>query len=306
MAIPTSRTKEKAEIIIDEIKCSGCGLCVSVCKDYGLQIVNKKVAVTENPFFGCIGCGHCMAICTTGAIEIHGRELSPDDLFQLPKKESAANYDQLLNLLKIRRSVREFKDKPVEKDTIDKIIEAAKTAPMGIPPSDVHVLVLDTEEKVRNFSIDFCSYLESIQWFVSKWFVAIMRPFWGKSNDDMIKRFVRPLFQIYIGSMKKGENLVTYDAPLAMYFYGSPYTDPADPLIAATYAMITGESLGLGTCMLGGIHPLIQYGKMAKKLREKYNIKYPSREGLFVIFGYPKVKYGKGIQRTFASVDFKN
>ena len=306
MAIPTSRTKEKAEIIIDEIKCSGCGLCVSVCKDYGLQIVNKKVAVTENPFFGCIGCGHCMAICTTGAIEIHGRELSPDDLFQLPKKESAANYDQLLNLLKTRRSVREFKDKPVEKDTIDKIIEAAKTAPMGIPPSDVHVLILDTKEKVRNFSLDFCSYLESIQWFVSKWFVAIMRPFWGKSNDEMIKRFVRPLFQIYIGSMKKGENLVTYDAPLAMYFYGSPYTDPADPLISATYAMIAGESLGLGTCMLGGIHPLIQYGKMAKKLREKYNIKYPSREGLFVIFGHPKVKYAKGIQRTFASVDFKN
>lgn len=306
MAIPTSRTKEKAEIVIDEIKCSGCGLCVSVCKDYGLQIVNKKVAVTENPFFGCIGCGHCMAICTTGAIEIHGRELSPEDLFQLPKKESTANYDQLLNLLKIRRSIREFKDKPVEKETIDKIIDAAKTAPMGIPPSDVHVLILDTKEKVRNFSLDFCSYLESIQWFVSKWFVAIMRPFWGKSNDEMIKRFVRPLFQIYIGSMKKGENLVTYDAPLAMYFYGSPYTDPADPLIAATYAMIAGESLGLGTCMLGGIHPLIQYGKMAKKLREKYNIKYPSREGLFVIFGHPKVKYAKGIHRTFASVDFKN
>ena len=89
----------------------------------------------------------------------------------------------------------------------------------------------------------------------------------------------------------------------AMYFYGSPYTDPADPIVAATYAMLAGESLGLGNCMLGGIHPLIQNGKKAKKLREKYGIKYPSREGLFVIFGYPAVKYKKGIVRSFAEVN---
>jgi nitroreductase len=106
--------------------------------------------------------------------------------------------------------------------------------------------------------------------------------------------------------MKKGENVVTYDAPLVMYFYGSPYTDPADPIVAATYAMIAGESMGLGTCMLGAIHPLIQYGGKARKFRKQYGIKYASREGLFVIFGYPSVKYNKGIKRTFASVTRMN
>ncbi len=96
-----------------------------------------------------------------------------------------------------------------------------------------------------------------MQWFVSKRFLRIMKPFLSKSNNELFERFVRPLFQIYIGGMKKGEDLVTYNAPLAMYFYGSSYCDPTDSLIAATYAMITGESLGLGTCMLDGIHPLI-------------------------------------------------
>ncbi len=302
MAIPTSRTKEKAEIKLYTEKCSGCGLCVSVCKDFGLQIIDGKIALTENPLFGCIACGHCMAICPEGAIEIHGRELSPDDLFEIPKKGTAASYEQLLNLLKRRRSIREFTAQAVEQDLIDKILLAAGTAPMGIPPSDVNVLILNTKEKARNFSQDYCRYLESVKWYVSNWFLAIMRPFWGKSNDEMFRRFIRPLFEIYIGNMKKGINLVTYDAPLAIYFYGSPFADPADPLIAATYAMIAGESLGLGSCMLGGIHPLIQYGKKAKKLREKYGIKYTSREGLFVIFGYPNVKYSKGIRRTFASV----
>ena len=145
-----------------------------------------------------------------------------------------------------------------------------------------------------------------MKWFVSGWFLALMRPFWGKTNDEMFKGFVKPLFNIYIRNMQAGINLVNYDAPLAMYFYGSPYTDPADPIVAATTAMYAAESLGLGTCMLGAIHPLIQSGRKAKIFREKHGIKYTSREGLFVIFGYPAVKYQKGIKRTFASTDVMN
>ncbi len=304
MAIPTSRTKIKAEISMDESKCNGCGLCVSVCKDFSFEIVNKKVALTGNPLFGCVACGHCMAICPTDALKIQGRELSADDLFDLPGKEKSANYEQLLNLLQARRSIREFKEAPVGKEIIDKIIAATRTAPMGIPPSDVHLMILDNGDKVRNFSQDFCTYLESLKWFVAEWFLTFMRPFWGKSNDEMLRQFVKPVVQLFTEHMKKGEDLVMYNAPLAIYFYGSPYSDPADPLIAATYAMIAGESLGLGTCMLGAIHPFIQYGRKSKKLREKYGIKFKSREGLFVIFGHPKVKYSKGLKRTFASVDF--
>ena len=306
MAIPTSRTKEKGEISINISKCNGCGLCVEVCKDFSFQIIGKKVALTNNPLFGCVACGHCMALCPTGAIEISGRELSVDDLFKLPGKETTSSYDQLLNLMQSRRSIREFKDKPVTQDSIQKIVAAASTAPMGIPPSDVHLMILDGTEKVREFSRDYCTFLSSIKWLVSDWFLFLMRPFWGKSNDQMLRQFIKPVIRIYTESMKKGEDFVTYDAPLAIYFYGSPYTDPADPIVAATYALMAGESLGLGTCMLGAIHPFIQSGSKAKIFREKYGIKFKSREGLFVIFGYPKVKYTKGIKRTFASVDLKN
>ena len=305
MAIPTSRTKIKAEIRIDEEKCTGCGLCVSVCKDCSLTTENHKAKINPNPFFGCIGCGHCMAVCPSGAITIFGRTLSPDDLFDLPDKEKAATYEHLHSLLQRRRSIREFTDRPVENEVITKILDAASTAPMGIPPSDVNVLIFDTRDKVRNFAKEFCSYLEGMRWFVSDWFLSLMRPFWGKSNDELFKGFVKPLFHIYTENMRNGVNLVNYDAPLSMYFYGSPYTDPADPIIAATYAMIAAETLGLGTCMLGGIHPLIQNGKKAKEFRKAQGIKYASREGIFVIFGYPDVRYEKGVRRTFASISIK-
>ena len=36
-----------------------------------------------------------MAICPSGAIEIFGRTLSPDDLFDLPDKEKTATYEQI-------------------------------------------------------------------------------------------------------------------------------------------------------------------------------------------------------------------
>lgn len=305
MAIPTSRVKDKADIRIDEEKCTGCGLCVSVCKDNSLKIENRKVHITDTPFFGCIGCGHCMAICPADAISIFGRTLSPDDVFDLPDHEKVPTYDQLHFLLQKRRSIREFKDMPVEKELITKILEAASTAPMGLPPSDVNVLVFDTKDKVRNFAGDFCTYLEGMKWFVSGWFLSLMRPFWGKANDELFKGFIKPLFGVYTDNMNNGVNLVNYDAPLAMYFYGSPYADPADPIIAATYAMIAAETLGLGTCMLGAVHPMIQNGKKAREFRKVQGIKYTSREGLFVIFGYPCVKYKKGIRRTFASIEVK-
>jgi len=305
MSIPTTRTKEDAVISINVEICTGCGLCVKACCSDMLKIENGKAAeLLGRSVFNCIACGHCMAICPEGAIEIHGRTMSPEDVFTLPKDASDATYEQLMTLYERRRSVRKFNQKTVEADVIEKILAASRTAPMGLPPSDVHVLVLNGREKVTAFTKDFAQLLKSMKYLVSGWFLAIMRPFWGKATDEMFRSFMRPLFENYIGEMEKGNNYITYDAPLAMYFYGSPYTDPADPIVAATYAMHAGEALGLGTCMLGAIHPFIQRGKKAAQFRKAHGIKYKSQEGLFVIFGYHDLKYKKGVKRTFADETF--
>jgi nitroreductase/NAD-dependent dihydropyrimidine dehydrogenase PreA subunit len=302
MAIPTSRTHQSAIISIDINKCDGCGECVKACSDFSFEIEDKKVKLTDNSIFGCVACGHCMMACPQGVIAVEGRTLSPVQLFELPDKNSVTTYESLLSLLQRRRSIREFKDKPVENEKVNQILEAAQTAPIGIPPSDVHVVILENKKHVRTFAEDFSNYLKNIRWMSSRWFLALMRPFWGKVNDEMMREFIKPVFDIYVDEMEKGNNWINYDAPLAMYFYGSQYADPADPIIAATYAMLAGESLGLGTCMLGAVHPFIQNGKKARQFREKWGIKQKSREGLFVIFGYANVHYKKGVKRTFADI----
>jgi ferredoxin len=303
MAIPTSRTKEPGIIRVDETRCTGCGKCVAVCGDLSLELHEKKCRPTGRGVFECIGCGQCMAVCPEDAISVNGRYISPADLFPLPLPAAAASYDAVMNLFHRRRSIRQFKNLQVEQHLIAKVLEAAQTAPMGLPPSDVSVMVLDSKEKVRAFTEDFCRYLEKMKWISSSWFLTLMKPFWGKETDELFRSFMRPLITKYLSAMKEGENVVTYDAPVALYFYGSPYSDPGDSLIAATYAMIAAESLGLGTCMLGAIHPFIQSGGGARKFREKHGIRCKSREGIFLIMGYPKATYLKGIRRGFAAVN---
>ena len=72
--------------------------------------------------------------------------------------------------------------------------------------------------------------------------------------------------------------------------------------MAASLAMLAGEALGLGTCMIGSIHPLLQWGGSAARFRKRHGIRCKSREGVVVLFGYACIHYTKGIERSFASV----
>lgn len=301
MAIITSRTRENGHITFLYDRCNSCGLCVKICKDFSLKMENNKPVVSETPVFGCIACGHCMSICPEQAIEISGREMTANDRIDLSGMKNKAGYDQLKNLMVGRRSIRDFKDLEITEDLIEKIIDAAVTAPMGLPPSDVHIVVFKGKEKVREFSFDVLDYFGKISWLFSDSLLWIWRMY-GKETYELMKSFAKPMVRFFAESNSKQENYLLYDAPLVMYFAASPYSDPADPYIPATYAMLAAESLGLGSCMIGCIHPMIQYG--AKKLKKKWNLPAKSPAGLFVIFGHPKYKFKSGIRRSFADVTY--
>lgn len=303
MAIITSRTNENGKIIISYELCNSCGLCVKVCKDFSLIMQNNRPVVSDHPLFGCTACGHCMAVCPTRAIEIWGREMSGFDVIDLSEMKDVTTYDQLKNLMVGRRSIRDFKDQEVDEELIRKIIEAAVSAPMGLPPSDVHLVVFRGKDKVREFSFDVIDYFNKISWVFSDRLSWIWRLF-GKETYQVMKSFGTPLVNFMVESKRKDENYLLYDAPLAMYFLASPYSDPADPHVTATYAMLAAQSLGLGTCMIGSIHPIIQYG--AKKIKQKWHIPAKAPSGLVVIFGHPKYKFKSGIKRSFADVTYFN
>ena len=52
--------------VIDEQRCAGCGLCVSVCHLNGLVIIGKVVTIVGA--VECDWCADCELVCPTGAI----------------------------------------------------------------------------------------------------------------------------------------------------------------------------------------------------------------------------------------------
>lgn len=301
MAIKTGREEGAAQVSIDRSKCTNCGLCAQVCKGAPLRMEQGELVVEQDRFFGCIGCGHCMSICPWDCIAVSGRDLSPEDMIPLPAREKRAGYDQLLALFMSRRSIRNFRDTPVEKEMIDKIVAAVSTAPMGLPPSDVEILVLDSPGQVREFAADVIAAARSSRWFFSPLVTWLLRPWFGKEYKESVDTFIRPAVDIFVDEWAGGHDYLIYGASLAMYFHCSPYADPADPLIAATYAMLAAESLGLGSCMIGTPAYFVKYNQ---KIKAKYGIPRKNHPGIVVIFGYPKLQFRKGIRRRLARVTY--
>lgn len=296
MSIPTSRASGVAAVTIDESACTVCGACVDVCAGAPLSLVDGRVAVDQSRYFGCVACGHCMAVCPSGAIRVEGRDLFASDLLDLQPRESRADFDALTALLRGRRSIREYTDEPVAPADLERILEIASTAPMGIPPSDVGVLVLEGREKVQAYREDAMVWLRRARRWL-KPTLPLMRPFFSRNDYAMIRDFVLPVVDMYEDTSR---DWFFYDAPLALVFYGCGGADPADPYIAATYAMIGAESLGLGTCMLGFAAYPVRY---SRRVREAWGLPRRVQSGLALIVGHPAPRFRHGIQRRFARVD---
>ena len=301
MSIRTSRTSGNAAVLIDHSRCSRCLLCVRVCKGMPLYFENGKIEVDQSRLFGCIACGQCVAICPLDALKVEGRLLKPSDVVPIPLKENRAKFDEVFNLMFARRSIRDFREREVEQEVIDKILKAASCAPMGIPPSDVRVLVLNGKEKVNEFSKDFIDQMAKIRWMFSKFALWLMRPFLSKTDYELFKTFLTPVIDFLIEKKKQEEDWLLYGAPLAIGFFGGQASDPLDADIAATYASIAAESLGLGSCFIGTVPVFLKYG--ARKMKNKYKIS-PFKYGAWIIFGYSKYSYHQSIHRTFADVSY--
>ena len=294
MPVMHSVYREAGEVRIDRDKCNQCGACARICPAEVLRAEDGDVQIHTDSAFGCVACGHCMMVCPQGAVTVTGRGISPEDLLELPPKEERAGADQLAALMLSRRSVRRFSEHEVDAHDLERIVEMASTAPMGIPPWDIGCVTTRGRDEVKQLAGEIIKGYEGFLKIF--WMFKIMGLFWGKAKRDMFAHFVRPLAEKYVEAHHEGRDLLFYDAPAVLTFHHSPYAEAADATIACTYAMLAAESLGLGTTMIGGAPPIMQRNKA---LCRSLGIPEGHTPSICLIVGHPATHFRRAIRRRF-------
>ena len=139
-------------ISIDNESCTACGICGTVCPRHIIETFEEKdekhTRVSQVRKDLCMVCGHCTAVCPSDAIRVLGLDF---DAFK-PVRPLEITEDGLLTLMEQRRSVRRYKDKPVPRETLNRIIEASHRAPTGTGRQSTGVLVIDKPETLEALS----------------------------------------------------------------------------------------------------------------------------------------------------------
>ena len=287
--------------IVDLEACTGDGICAEVCPENALELVDDKATTVEERADTCISCGQCVAVCPTEALQMPG--LETEDFSRLEPRPFG--YDEFFEFLRMRRSVRVFKDRPVDREVIDKILKAAATAPMGYPPHTTEVVVIDQREELDYLLEQLVEHYDSMtRAFSSPIGRAIVRLNAGAENFGMLKHHVIDTAR-FANELYRSDSVdrYMYGAPVLMMFHGSrwgmSYEENAH--LVCHHAMLAAVALGLGTTIIGMIPPVVD---RSKELRERYGIPKDHRVLTSLILGYPRYKYRKGIRRELAGLQF--
>lgn len=281
-------------ITIDATTCTGCGSCADECpaRIFVMEKDTGNRPRTEPAYFGgCNRCGHCVAICPVDAI-VHD-EL-PQDGFN-PVSDGFIDPDALQAFMLSRRSTRSFKDNPVPKEVMDRLIEAATHAGTASNlQSEGFVVVQDRSLLAK---------LEKV----------VLETLWNNMKP-LGNRLGRRLARLKYGEETAEQTIAYYDrfktmkekdelkdavfrgAPAAIAIHGqrTNLLVRENCAIAARNIELLAQSFGLGTCWAGFL--LVAAG-MDHHIARHLDI--PADRNIFsaLMIGHPKHSYRKTVPR---------
>jgi len=239
------------EITIDETRCKKDGLCAIVCPK-NIFIQHEKLTIPEvTGAEGCITCGQCVAICPQNAV-IHTE--FPVDTFRPIEYERMPTSDQVMEMLKSRRSIRVFRDKPIAKETIEQIIEGARFAPSGHNSQSTKYIVVQDRSLLAEISATAVEYLKfEIKRFSNPFFKGLALMANRESAESGLHEI--PGFKKKVEMFESGADPILNGAPALLAFY-APNTDgfgDVNTQLAIQNASLTAHSLGIGHFYTGWV-----------------------------------------------------
>lgn len=257
-------------IEIDKKKCNQDGICISVCPSNLLVMDDDSFPTPiESANQMCIRCGHCVAICPTGALKHRNLDHHRFETIEEPFRLSSEECDLFF---KTRRSIRAYKDKPVSKDKLARLIDIARYAPTARNSQGVKWLVVRDRDEIKKYAgmvIDF--------------FKAVM-------NGDIPAIAANPHLSILIDDWKRGDDHILRNTPSLVITHGHGENRLAqnDCIIAMANLELAATGLGLGCCWAGFF--MTAAGSFPPLMEA---LSLPDGHKCFgaIMVGYPKFRY---------------
>ena len=277
---------------IDYSKCNDCKLCYEVCSVYLYSIDEEKPednVIFNDPIKRCIGCGHCVAICPNEAILYENAE-EPFSFDKATNIKEIISHENLLKAIRIRRSMRVFKEESIPKEQIEKILEAMRYAPSASNRQGWRYLVITSKSEMNFLKNETMKFFKKSRRMLS--FKYLITPFVTK---NVRRRIRNPKVKIYLdeslAKIEEGKDVVFFDAPCVIILYSRVYANRVeanDAGIALTHGMLAAQALGYGTCWIGLAQRRLQN---KKKLRKYYKIPKGFQVAGVLAVGKPAITY---------------
>jgi len=266
-------------ITIDESRCRRCGFCARACP-VGIIALGEGFPTTGFPTTiekiekGCITCGHCVAACPTGAFS-HCR-MAADQCLPL-SADWRLTPKQVGQLVKGRRSVRNYRKQALDPDVIADLLDIVRYAPTGMNTQTVSWKVILDEQEVQFLSLAVIEWLRTLEGDKVHGVKGMLKA-WERGRDPILRK-----------------------APGLIIAHGA-VNDPAVSA-SATIALATLDlaalSFGLGTCWAGFLH---QAAQSSSGVATALGLPPGHRMCGGMMIGYPEFDYSRIPLRNEARV----
>ncbi|MFO7975468.1 MAG: nitroreductase family protein [Candidatus Hydrogenedentota bacterium] len=236
-----------AKIELDASVCTQCGACILTCPE-NILIEGEDAPKTVHEEL-CTSCGHCVAICDQGAIH---HESFPEGTIIPVNKELLPSEEELLELLRARRSLRVFKDAEVEQRMVERIIEAAQLAPTAHNLQNVEYIVVREKDELKAISDMAVRFFEKMAKQLRNPLVrGIVRLTAGHEAKSLLE-FV-PEMEGMVKGYKKGKDFILRGVPclIVCHVERNIHLPEANAMLALHNASLLAQTMGLGSFLVG-------------------------------------------------------